>query len=321
MSTAFNEVAMKNPRPNLFLIGAMKSGTSYLSELLAAHPAIFMSAEKEPSYFVDPQVLRRGWPRMWAQGYWRSEARYLELFAAAGQAAVIGEASTLYSKLPMYTRVAERILDFNPQARFIYVMRDPVERTISHYWHTVDDQSKQQQRPMLTAIQSNPEYTDVSYYARQLSEYLRHVGRERMFVLTFEELCANPAEQLGRIYAWLGVDASFRPPPIPARHVTPAVLEQARGLALLNRFRRSASYARIAPYLPRAARKLGSRVAARRVTRAEVSTLEVEAYLRPLQLRQTAELATLLGRAFPEWRTLFAQPDREQPAERSSRHN
>ena len=41
----------------------MKSGTSYLSELLGAHPAIFMSSEKEPTYFVDPKVLRRGWPR------------------------------------------------------------------------------------------------------------------------------------------------------------------------------------------------------------------------------------------------------------------
>lgn len=82
---------MKSPRPNLFLIGSMKSGTSYLSELLGAHPAIFMSSEKEPTYFVDPKVLRRGWPRMWAQGYWRSEDRYLNLFAAAGHAAVIGE--------------------------------------------------------------------------------------------------------------------------------------------------------------------------------------------------------------------------------------
>jgi Sulfotransferase family len=297
----------------LFLIGSMKSGTSYLSELLGAHPAIFMSAEKEPTYFVDPKLLRQGWPRMWAQGYWKSENRYLNLFAAAGHAAVIGEASTCYSKLPMYAHVPERILDFNPQARFIYIMRDPVERTISHYWHFVD--ASKERRPMLSAIQSNPEYTDVSYYARQLSEYLQHVGRERIFALTFEELRANPAEQMSRMYAWLGVDSSFRPPDIPARHVTPAVVEQARGgIGFLNRLRRTSFYSKVALYIPRGARKLGSQLAVQRVRRAEVSTLEVRAYLRPLQLRQTEELASLLSRTFPDWKTLYAEPGQDEPA-------
>jgi hypothetical protein len=118
---------MSPPRPNLFLIGSMKSGTTYLSQLLAAHPAIFMSSPKEPCHFVDPKILRRAWPWMWRQGYWRSEARYLSLFSAANGAPVITEASTAYSKLPMFSGVCARILAFNPQARFMYIMRDPVE--------------------------------------------------------------------------------------------------------------------------------------------------------------------------------------------------
>jgi hypothetical protein len=291
----------------------MKSGTSYLSELLAAHPQIFMSPEKEPTYFVDPNVLRQGWRQMWEKGYWRSEDRYLNLFAAAGHAAVIGEGSTCYSKLPMYAHVPKRILRFNPQARFIYIMRDPVERTISHYWHAV--RNSQERRPMLAAIQSNPEYTDVSYYARQLSEYLQHVGRECLFVLTFEELCADPAEQMRRMYAWLGVDSSFQLPAVPPSHVTPDVFDQARpGLALLHRLRLHPSYSKLALYIPRALRKLGSQLAGQRVCRAEASTLEVGEYLRPLQLRQTEELAALLSRTFPEWKTLYAQPRQHEPA-------
>jgi hypothetical protein len=298
-------------RPNLFLIGAMKSGTSYLSELLGAHPAIFMSAEREPTYFVDPQVLRHGWPRMWEQGYWKGEDRYLQLFAGAGDATIVAEGSTCYSKLPMYQDVPRRILEFNPQARFIYVMRDPVERTISHYWHRVG--SSRERQPMLTAIQSDPEYTDVSYYAWQLSEYLKYVGRERIFVLTFEELRASPAEQMRRIYAWLGVDSSFHLPAIPAQHVTPEVVEQARGGGFLSRLRQSPSYARVAAYVPRAARKLGTRLAVQPVRREEVDTSKVKKYLRPLQMRQTQELAKLLGREFPEWKTLYAQGDQGEP--------
>ena len=168
---------------------------------------------------------------------------------------------------------------------------------------------------MLSAIQSNPEYTDVSYYARQLSEYLQHVERGRIFVLTFEELLVNPAEQMSRMYAWLGVDSSFRLPDIPARHVTPEVVEQGRGgLGFLDRLRRTSSYGNVALHIPRALRKFASRLAVRRVRRAEISTLEVRTYLRPLQLRQTEELAGVLRRGFPEWKTLYAKPGQDEPA-------
>src|SRR5271168_2107075 len=115
----------------------MKCATTYLGELLGAHPEVFMSSPKEPCHFVDPQVLRGVWPEMWRNGYWASDARYLALFARAGSAAVIGEASVFYSQEPLFAGVPERIVAFNQDARFIYIMRDPVERTISHYWHRV----------------------------------------------------------------------------------------------------------------------------------------------------------------------------------------
>ena len=297
---------MSTPRPNLFLIGSMKSGTTYLSELLGTHPAVFMSLPKEPTYFVDQQALRRGWPWMWEQGYWRSEERYLGLFAAAGGAAIIGEASTSYTKLPMFTGVVERILDFNAQARFVYVMRDPVERTISHYWHSVNRSSER--RPMLGAIQSDPEYTDVGYYAWQLHEYLQRIDRKQIYVLTFEELLADPAGQMSRLFAWLGVDPSFRPSGVGATHVTPAVVDRVRGLGVLNGMRRSSWYRKLEPYVPSAVRKIGSQLAAESVRPEEIDTFEVEAYLRSVLLPQTAELERLLNRTFPEWTTLYAQP-------------
>src|SRR5579859_7944056 len=67
--------------PNLFVIGAMKSGTNYLRKLLGRHRAIF-TAVGEPSYFVDPDELKVVWPQMWARGYWRDERNYLQLFAS-----------------------------------------------------------------------------------------------------------------------------------------------------------------------------------------------------------------------------------------------
>ncbi len=173
-------------KPGLFVIGAMKSGTSYLSRLLGLHPSIFIPDLEEPSYFVPPGQLRDIWPYMWDQGIWRSEEAYLRLFQPGGDATILGEASTNYSKVPLVSGVPERIARFNDEARFIYIMRDPVERSISHYWHMV--RFNAEYRPMLSAILQDPRYMAVSHYARQLAPYFSLFGRERVFTLTFEEL-------------------------------------------------------------------------------------------------------------------------------------
>ena len=280
----------------------MKSGTTYLSDLLGAHPGIFMSAPKEPCHFVDGKSLHRVWPYMWKRGYWRSLEQYLSLFAGAADKAVIGEASTFYSYAPLVSGVAQRITAFNPQARFIYVMRDPVERSISHYWQRVRFWGER--RPMLQAMRSDPQYTDVGHYARQLKEYLRHVERERLYVLTHEALLGDTVNQLSRVYNWLNVNPAFRPKLTVRTNSRPERVFQVRGYGLLERLRRSAPYAAMAPHLPEAARHFGHRLALREVRPDETPIGEVQAYLRSVQTRQTEELSTLLNRSFPEWHTL-----------------
>jgi hypothetical protein len=246
---------------------------------------------------------------MWRNGYWQSEARYLALFAQAGAARVIGEASVFYSQEPLFAGVPERILAFNKEARFIYIMRDPVERTISHYWHRVRWWGEH--RSMLRAVRSDPQYRDVSHYARQLRAYLRHVPRERIYVLTSEALAADPALQVRSVYAWLGVDPQFQPHNLGVPvNVTPEVVQQPREFGLLQHLQRSATYVRLAPLLPLGVRRAASNLASRPVHPGDVSNTAVQDYLRPRQRRETQELAALLNRSFPEWKTLYgvAQP-------------
>src|SRR5688572_24468381 len=111
--------------PNFFIIGAMKAGTTSLWQYLRRHPEIFMSKLKEPGYFTEE--LR------WDQGIeW-----YRSLFDDAGSARAVGEASTSYTKWPRFAGIPARMHALVPEARLIYLVRDPGDRIRSHYIHNL----------------------------------------------------------------------------------------------------------------------------------------------------------------------------------------
>ena len=115
--------------PTFFVIGAAKSGTTSLHYYLDQHPDVHMSREKEPNYFSFAH--RPGGPKHVI----RDRRAYKALFDSP--APVRGEASVTYSFWPHPPDVAERIHAAVPDAKFVYVVRDPVERTLSHYRHRV----------------------------------------------------------------------------------------------------------------------------------------------------------------------------------------
>lgn len=302
-------------KPNLFLIGAMKSGTTYLNKLLGAHPSIFMCTPEEPTYFVDPSQLAKLWPQVWDLGFWRSEKQYLRLFELSEDAEILGEASTNYSKLPLIAGVPERISRFNKRARFIYLLRDPVKRTLSHYWHMVRHHAEYRQ--IMTAIKEDPQFTDVSYYAMQLKSYFRYFPPEQFKVLTYERLISAPLETMHALYEWLGVDPANINNSIleQPENVTPEIVRMAAGMKLIYALKNTRPVRAVVPRLPLAIREAGLRLSTNPVNRRSVDTSDVIKYLQPIQRRQTDELAQLLGRDFPEWSTLNHKPCRVRARE------
>lgn len=282
----------------------MKSGTTTLHDLLEPHPQIVMCNPKEPCYFVDAERLREHWPEMWRRGYWKSEDAYLALFPERPGALYYGESSTDYTKAPQLPGAAARIAAYSPGARILYVMRDPVERTLSHYWHMVE--LRGEKRAPLEAIRSDPHYTDVSHYAMQLRPYIELFGRDQVHVLTFESLKGDPGAALREVYGWLGVNTDYVPTDLGrASNATPAVVQQKRaGAGSLERFRHSRLWNAVGSHCPPALRKLGVRMVERPVAPKSVDVNEVKRHLRALQLPQVHELEKMLGRRFPEWKTL-----------------
>jgi hypothetical protein len=127
---------------------------------------------------------------MWERRLWRSEERYLELFRPSGGARILGEASTNYTKLPLTPGVPERIAAFNPEARFIYLLRDPIQRAVSHYWHMVRHHAEY--RPIADAFRRDPQFVAVSDYMTQLRAFLDRFDRDRIAVLVHERLVGRP---------------------------------------------------------------------------------------------------------------------------------
>ena len=181
------------------LIGAMKAGTTSLYRYLSNHPQVFMSSPKELDYFVTELNLDRGLD-------W-----YLSHFAEARNDQVaIGEASTSYTKHPMYPGVAERVAALLPDVKLVYVVREPIARMKSHYLHELS--KGREKKPINEALLNDPRYITCSSYAMQLEQYLEHFDRARILVVTAEELGAQRDRTVGKVLEHLGVSTSWRDP-------------------------------------------------------------------------------------------------------------
>jgi len=285
----------KRQKPNLFIVGAMKSATTSLHNYLDLHPEVFMSKDpwKEPGFFVRELNLAKGMD-------W-----YLSLFSGVTAVhKVIGESTTDYTKRPNYDGVAERIFEFNPAAKIIYIMRDPIERSISHYWWEVAYSSEG--RDMLTAMRKVDWISNTSNYAMQLKPYLDLFKKENVYTLTTEALSGNPDQCLSDIFRWLGVKDDFKLPELGRHNESRPVINQFIGARYISWLRGGMLWNAIKKIVPAGLRRKILAKYTRPVERNNDSRDETIRYLQPIMREQVAELSDLLGgRQFPEWETLY----------------
>jgi hypothetical protein len=187
--------------PTFFIIGAGKAGTTSLHYYLDQHPQIQMSEDKEPHFFCGPE---NGFP--YTMGRVSRLDKYEKLFDPAFD--VRGEASPGYTSYPRRQGVPERIKELQPDAKFIYLVRDPIARTVSHHQHRVAVEGER--RPLSEALAdfSDPYAPCIcpSMYAMQLERYLSVFSQERILVVDQADLSANRRSTLGQIFDFLSVD-------------------------------------------------------------------------------------------------------------------
>jgi Sulfotransferase domain len=186
--------------PNLVIIGAMKCGTSSLHYYLSLHPEIKMSKQKELDFFIEKYNWHRG--LQWYESHF------------TGQAKIHGEASPNYTTYPRYPGVAQRMYQTIPDAKLIYVVRNPIGRMVSQYIHRY---SKGLEERSIEQALAEPDiernfYLQRSLYYTQLEQYLAYYYPSQIFILNVEELHNNRQKVLEQIFNFLGVEPNFYSP-------------------------------------------------------------------------------------------------------------
>ncbi|MEM7509246.1 MAG: sulfotransferase domain-containing protein [Pseudomonadota bacterium] len=176
--------------PDFLIIGAMKCGTTTLAAQLAAQPGIFMTSPKEPNFFSDDRVYAAGL------------AWYETLFEDAAPGDLKGEASTHYTKLPTYPDTVGRMRALLPAPKLIYVVRDPVERAVSHFIHEWTE-GRMSDDPV-TAFATHTELVDYGLYAKQITPFIDAYGVDAVCLTSLERIKMNPQAELERVAAHIG---------------------------------------------------------------------------------------------------------------------
>lgn len=217
-------------RPDTFIIGAPKAGTTSLYAYLREHPQVFMSREKEPEYFAPDMVhMRRGRPFL----YPTDEKRYMALFSRTNREIRVGEASASY----LASHEAPRLIRaFQPDARIIAILRNPVDLIYSLYGHRVahgsewiddfsaaleaDDDRRNGRRLQLGRAGRGAAYRDYAMLGEQLQRWFDEFGEERIHTIIFDDFVANTEIEFAKVLKFIEVDDQFKPPAFAARNTS-----------------------------------------------------------------------------------------------------
>jgi hypothetical protein len=203
-------------RPNFFIVGAPKCGTTSLSEYLRVHPNIFMCLPKEPFFFAED------FPR---HSVVKNVKQYLELFAqSTPNHLAIGEASAIY----LYSSVAiKNIYQFSPNAKIIIMLRNPVEMIYSYHSQAVYDGNEDEKDfetawelqalrkkginiPQLCREPKMLQYAALAKFGNQIEKLLAIFPYQQLHVIWYEDFASSTQLVYENVLSFLGVPSDRR---------------------------------------------------------------------------------------------------------------
>ena len=214
--------------PDFLIIGAQKSGSSSLYHYLRQHPGLLPSFNKEVSYFdggIDPNI----------DNYDKGIAWYRSYFPFSDDSKLAFEATPLYLWHPL---APARIHDTLPDIKLIAVLRNPTERAISNYFHerrkgweslSIVDALHAEEDRLAEALRTE-NYRDHAFshfpyklrglYHIQIERYLEHFPANRMYIMSSEDMFADPKKCISDVLNFLGLEMSDKIRNLQPRNVS-----------------------------------------------------------------------------------------------------
>lgn len=195
------------PKVDFFCIGAAKCGSTWLAKCVDEHPAITVAKGKETNFFVkNLSVFSQDKnPKFLAD--W---GHYHSLYQHGNPDDLLGDFSI--NMLHNIDTAPAAVAKYYPDARFILTLRDPVDRTYSHYWHERQYDRRSATPPTFEEALRYENLLFRSLYFEQLSAWLRYFDLTQFFFVLDFELKVNRKEVLQRLFQFLGVASDFVPP-------------------------------------------------------------------------------------------------------------
>ncbi|SFR58652.1 Sulfotransferase domain-containing protein [Marinobacter daqiaonensis] len=276
-------------KPNFFIIGAARSGTTSLYLYLEQHPDIYFSDVKELNFFSNP--------RFWSKGVKWYESR----FRPKKHVSRIGEASTSYTRAPFFKDVPKEISNYAPDSKLIYIVRNPIDRFISHYLHRV--QLGQETRGISEIIPNleNEPFAWQGRYHYQLEQFLNFFKDDQVCVISMENLKQSPEDLMKKVFQFLEIDDQFSVK--KSGTVFNANQNTTRksklGLALLSIYRRNLRQ-RALPYRLKRMIESTAEIGSTKIEKPILSNEEYEA-LRDFYEQDSAKLHEKFGISTQHW--------------------
>lgn len=208
-------------KPNFFIIGAPKCGTTSMANWLRSNPQVFMPVEKEPSFFNEDAL----------RAHYTTLEKYESLFLpVTKQHRAVGEATSTYLESSV---AVQRILDYQPDARFIVMLRTPLEMVVSLHaeelsilneeidtfeeaWAAQQDRARGKRIPTFCRAPSLLAYGPRCRLGGQLRQLGKWVASDRVHVAFLEDFQSDPESAYRDVTDFLGVDAEALPDFAPA---------------------------------------------------------------------------------------------------------
>lgn len=212
--------------PNFLIIGAQRSATTFVHKCLEDHPNIFMPP-KEKAFFENPYYFQKDFNE------------FEKLFENVSQEAIGIKRPNYLGKI----ECPERISQYIPNAKLIVILRNPVERAISAYFHQMKSgfiPIKPVETGLVNVINRkydklyprSKEIIEFGFYHQHLMRYLNYFKKDQIFVILYSDIKAHPLKSIQNIYSFLKVEDNYIPKTLKSKQ-NPGVYSLTR-LRLLN---------------------------------------------------------------------------------------